>query len=363
MTKKVIVGLSGGVDSSVAALLLSEQGYDVEALFMKSWDENDETGRCLWESDVEDALFVCEKLKISLNTADLSKEYWHNVFKLFLKEYSEGRTPNPDILCNQEIKFRAFLEHAVSLNADLIATGHYVINVKQSGKNYLHKSRDLNKDQSYFLCRLTQAQLGRSLFPLGELNKLNVRSIAKKAGFITHDKKDSTGICFIGERSFRDFLSQYIPIHRGPILTTTGETIGEHEGAHLYTLGQRRGLGIGGVKGYRQAPWYVVNKDLNENTLIVTQGHDHPSLLSGALIATHVNWIADIPEFPCRCSVKTRYRQVDQDCIIDYVDNDKISAKFARAQRAVTPGQYAVFYDGPVCLGGGVIESTFQEVN
>ncbi len=357
MTEKIIVGISGGVDSSIAALLLLEQGYDVEALFMKNWDEHDDKGRCLWEADVEDALSVCETLGIYLNTVDLSEEYWRNVFELSLKEYSEGRTPNPDVLCNQEIKFRAFLEHAIALNADKIATGHYAINTRENGKHYLHKSRDRNKDQSYFLCRLTQAQLGRSLFPLGELKKPEVRALAKKAGLINHDKKDSTGLCFIGERPFRDFLSQYIPTQRGPVITSSGEIIGEHGGVHLYTLGQRQGLGIGGVKGYSQEPWYVVHKDMDTNTLTVAQGLDHPSLLNNSLTATHVNWITDMPMFPYRCSAKTRYRQLDQDCIIDCIDNDTIRVRFTKAQRAMTPGQYAVFYDGDLCLGGGVIEA------
>ncbi len=354
--EKIIVGVSGGVDSSVAALLLLEQGYDVEALFMKNWDESDEKGSCIWESDVEDALTVCEKLRINLNTVDLSEAYWHKVFQLFLEEYSRGRTPNPDILCNQEIKFHAFLEHATSLGADMIATGHYAANQRHTGKNYLHKGADLNKDQSYFLCRLTQSQLDRSLFPLGKLKKPEVRVLAKKTGLATHDKKDSTGICFIGERPFRDFLSRYLPVQTGPVRTVDGQNIGEHTGIHFYTLGQRQGLGIGGVKGYPEKPWYVVDKDVDNNILTVAQGHNHPALFSHGLIASNLNWITDKPTLPLKCSVKTRYRQADQDCQIEPIDGDTIKVTFTRPQRAVTPGQYAVFYDRNLCLGGGVIE-------
>ena len=356
--KKIIVGVSGGVDSSVAALLLLEQGYEVEALFMKNWDENDEKGSCIWESDVEDALSVCDKLRIDLNTVDLSEAYWHKVFRLFLEEYRHGRTPNPDVLCNQEIKFRAFLEHARALDADMIATGHYAIGRNHAGKNYLYKGADLNKDQSYFLCRLTQSQLKQSIFPLGTLKKSSVRGLAKKAGLVTHDKKDSAGICFIGERPFRDFLSRYIPTQRGIIRAADGETIGEHAGIHFYTLGQRQGLGIGGVKGYPEEPWYVVDKDVDNNILTVAQGHDHPSLFSHSLVASNLNWITDKPAFPLACSAKTRYRQADQNCTIERIDDDKIRVDFARPQRAVTPGQYAVFYAENQCLGGGVIEST-----
>ena len=359
--EKIIVGVSGGVDSSVAALLLLEQGYDVEALFMKNWDESDETGSCIWEADVEDALAVCEKLRIRLNTVDLSEAYWHKVFQQFLDEYSAGRTPNPDILCNQEIKFRAFMEHATSLHAARIATGHYAAIQRHEGKHLLHKGADRNKDQSYFLCRLTQAQLSQSLFPLGTLKKPEVRALAKKHGLATHDKKDSTGICFIGERPFRDFLSHYLPVQAGPVRTIDGADIGEHAGVHFYTLGQRRGLGIGGVKGHPEKPWYVVAKDVGTNALTVAQGHDHPTLFSHGLIAVNLNWIAGAPTLPLECSVKTRYRQADQDCTIESMADDRVRVNFARPQRAVTPGQYAVFYDGNLCLGGGVIETAFNQ--
>ena len=358
--EKIIVGVSGGVDSSVAALLLLEQGYDVEALFMKNWDDSDETGSCIWEADVEDALAVCEKLRIRLNTVDLSEAYWHKVFQQFLDEYSAGRTPNPDILCNQEIKFRAFMEHATSLDAARIATGHYAAIQRHEGKHLLHKGADRNKDQSYFLCRLTQAQLSQSLFPLGTLKKPEVRALAKKHGLATHDKKDSTGICFIGERPFRDFLSHYLPVRAGPIRTIDGVAIGEHAGVHFYTLGQRRGLGIGGVKGHPEKPWYVVAKDVGNNALTVAQGHDHPTLFSHGLTAANLNWIAGAPTLPLECSVKTRYRQADQHCTIEIIDDDRVRVNFARPQRAVTPGQYAVFYDRNLCLGGGIIETALN---
>ena len=356
-TEKIIVGVSGGVDSSVAALLLLEQGYEVEALFMKNWDESDATGRCIWETDVEDALAICERLRIRLNTVDLSQAYWHKVFRQFLDEYSRGRTPNPDILCNQEIKFHAFLDHATSLDAAMIATGHYADIRRHEGKHLLYKGTDLDKDQSYFLCRLNQTQLRQTLFPLGTLKKPEVRALAKKHGLITHDKKDSTGICFIGKRPFRDFLSHYLPAQTGPIRTLDGTDLGEHAGIHFYTLGQRQGLGIGGVKAYPEKPWYVVAKDAGNNVLTVAQGHDHPALLSDGLIASNLNWLADVPPLPLECSVKTRYRQTDQHCTIEAIDSDRVRVNFIRRQRAVTPGQYAVFYDRNLCLGGGVIET------
>ena len=341
----------------MAALLLLEQGYEVEALFMKNWDETDETGSCIWEADVEDALAVCEKLRIRLNTIDLSEAYRRQVFQQFLNEYSRGRTPNPDILCNQEIKFHAFLEHAASLDASRIATGHYAAIQRHDGQYLLCKGADLNKDQSYFLCRLNQAQLAQSLFPLGALKKPEVRALAKKHGLATHDKKDSTGICFIGERPFRNFLSHYLPVQTGPVRSIDGADIGEHTGIHFYTLGQRQGLGIGGVKGYPEKPWYVVAKDVKNNVLTVAQGHDHPALFSRGLVAANLNWIAGTPTLPLDCTVKTRYRQTDQDCTIENMADDRVMVNFARPQRAVSPGQYAVFYERNLCLGGGVIET------
>lgn len=360
MSCKIIVGISGGVDSSVAALLLKEQGYRVEALFMKNWDEKTAEGSCLWEADVEDAMRVCEHLQIPINTVDLSREYWDGVFSDFLDEYRAGRTPNPDILCNQEVKFRAFLEHALALGADRIATGHYA-RVQQDREQYrLYKGIDDNKDQSYFLCRLQQDQLAKTLFPLGELRKPAVREMATRAGLVTHDKKDSTGICFIGERPFREFLSHYIPVARGKIITTTGQFVGEHDGVYFYTLGQRQGLGVGGVRGASDEPWYVVAKDIEANTLTVAQGHDNPLLFSNALQASKLHWISgQLPATPFRCLAKTRYRQPDRACEILALEGHALSVQFARSQRAVTPGQYVVFYDDAgCCLGSAIIDNT-----
>ena len=359
---KIIVGISGGVDSSVAALLLKQQGHDVEALFMKNWHEETEDGGCMWEKDVEDAMQVCDKLEIPLNTVDLSREYWDEVFTNFLDEYKAGRTPNPDVLCNQEIKFKAFLEQAVHLGAEKLATGHYAHINEIDGCYDLQKSIDTNKDQTYFLCRLNQQQLSKTLFPLGELTKSEVRALAEQNGFITHDKKDSTGICFIGERPFREFLGQYVPMTRGEIKTTEGQTIGEHSGVFFYTLGQRQGLGIGGVQGAPDEPWYVVDKDIENNILLVGQGHDHPLLFSTGLVATNFHWINEqnIPQIPFACSGQTRYRQIAQPCMVEKVEQGKIHIRFSEPQRAVTPGQYVVLYDGATCLGSGVIESSWR---
>ncbi|MFQ5659493.1 MAG: tRNA 2-thiouridine(34) synthase MnmA [Gammaproteobacteria bacterium] len=360
MTTKVIVGISGGVDSSVACLLLKEQGYHVEALFMKNWDEKYTEGSCMWEADVEDAMQVCETLAISINTVDLSRQYWQNVFTSFLEEYGSGRTPNPDILCNQEIKFKAFLYHAMQLGATMIATGHYARVEADNGRYQLLKGLDHNKDQSYFLCRLTQQQLSRTLFPLGKLKKSRVRELATRAGLVTHDKKDSTGICFIGERPFREFLGHYLPVNRGPIQTTKGTVIGEHDGIHFYTLGQRQGLGIGGLKGANEGPWYVVAKDLEQNILTVAQDHDHPMLFSQGLSAVNLHWITGSPpQIPYACMAKTRYRQADQSCSIEALDGSQANVRFTQPQWAVTPGQYVVFYNSDACLGGGVIDATY----
>jgi len=359
LTEKVIVGVSGGVDSSVAALLLKQQGYNVEALFMKNWDEKLTDGACIWEADVADAIQVCDKLDIPLNTVDLSIEYWQKVFTEFLNEYASGRTPNPDILCNQEVKFKAFLEHALALGADRIATGHYA-RVGSLPDNFaLLKGLDPNKDQSYFLCRMNQQQLARSLFPIGHMQKPEVRRLAAQAGLITHDKKDSTGICFVGERPFRDFLSQYIPVRNGPIKTLAGVTVGEHPGIQFYTLGQRQGLGIGGVKGARDEPWYVIGKEVESNTLLVAQGHDHPLLYSQELTAVNLHWVSgEPPQLSSTCKAKTRYRQSDQPCEIVSMHDAGLRVRFQQPQRAVTPGQYIVCYQGDTCLGGGVIDST-----
>lgn len=355
---KVIVGISGGVDSAVTALVLKQQGFDVEALFMKNWNEQSIDGECSWEAEVADALLVCEKLAIPLNTIDLSNEYWESVFRLFLQDYSHGLTPNPDVLCNQEIKFRAFMDQALQLGADKIATGHYA-RINEADKTYqLLKGTDTNKDQSYFLCRLTQYQMSRSLFPVGSMNKPAVRNMAAAAGLPVHDKKDSTGICFIGERPFREFLSQYLPVQKGLIQTIEGRTVGEHDGVCFYTIGQRQGLGIGGVRGSTEAPWYVVEKDTDNNVLYVVQNADHPLLFRRGLTAKNLHWIAGVPpDFPFGCSAKTRYRQPDQACMIQSVEVDTATIQFEKPQKAVTPGQYVVFYQGEICVGGGVIYS------
>lgn len=358
MEKKIIIGVSGGVDSSVAALLLKEQGYSVEALFMKNWNDQGEDGACMWEADVEDAMLVCDKLDIPLNTVDLSSDYWDKVFKNFLSEYKSGRTPNPDVLCNQEIKFKAFLEHAENLGANKIATGHYARIHEQNSSYQLLKGLDQNKDQSYFLCRLNQSQLRKAFFPVGEFEKTEVRKRAEQAGLVTHNKKDSTGICFIGEQPFRQFLSRYIPPNPGYIKTTEGQTIGAHEGVFYYTLGQRQGLGIGGVSGATEAPWYVVQKNIEDNELIVAQDHDHPLLHSHGLTASAINWVSGKPpEFPFLCHAKNRYRQADQACKIEQLDDDIYSVTFDLSQRAITPGQFIVFYQNDICLGGGIIDA------
>lgn len=355
---KIIVGISGGVDSSVTAMLLKQQGYEVEALFMKNWNDTTEDGACLWEADVEDAMMVCDKLDIPLNTVDLSSDYWDKVFKNFLSEYKNGRTPNPDVLCNQEIKFKAFLEHAETLGAGKIATGHYARIRQQADTFELLKGLDQNKDQSYFLCRLNQNQLQKALFPIGELDKADVRRRAEQAGLKTHDKKDSTGICFIGEQPFRQFLSRYIPSDPGVIKTTDNKIIGQHEGVFYYTLGQRQGLGIGGVKGASDAPWYVVQKNIEENELIVAQDHDHPLLHSHGLTASGINWISgEMPDIPYQCQAKNRYRQTDQNCTIEKIENGRCRIRFDLSQRAITPGQFIVFYKEDICLGGGIIDS------
>jgi tRNA-specific 2-thiouridylase len=355
---KVIVGLSGGVDSSVASLLLTRQGHEVEGLFMKNWVDFADESECTVEEDRKDAMLVAESVGISFNDANFAMEYWDHVFKHFLDEYRAGRTPNPDILCNREIKFRAFIDHAMQLGGHLIATGHYA-RVEKQGETYcLLKGLDRNKDQSYFLYTLGQPQLSRTLFPLGELPKPEVRRIAEQAGFITHDKKDSTGICFIGERRFREFLSRYIPAQPGEMRTPDGEHIGEHSGLMYYTLGQRQGLGIGGRKDSTGEPWFVAGKDMEKKILFVVQG-DHPWLHSQSLIAEQLSWVSgEPPTFPCRASAKTRYRQPDQACVIDQNEQGQLEVTFDESQRAVTPGQSVVFYQDDNCLGGGIIVKT-----
>lgn len=355
---KIVVGLSGGVDSSVAALLLQQQGHDVEGLFMKNWVDFADESECTVEDDRKDAQSVADKIDIPFHEANFAMEYWDHVFKHFLDEYRAGRTPNPDILCNREIKFKAFLDHAMALGGYLIATGHYARIEERDGQFHLLKGLDHNKDQSYFLYTLGQSQLSRTLFPLGELPKPEVRRIAEEAGFITHDKKDSTGICFIGERHFREFLSRYIPAQPGEMQTPEGELIGEHTGLMYYTLGQRQGLGIGGRKDSSGEPWFVAGKDMENKILYIVQG-DHPWLYSHSLVAEELSWVAGSPPtFPCRATAKTRYRQADQACIISQDVAGKIQVEFDEKQRAVTPGQSVVFYLDDDCLGGGIIVAT-----
>lgn len=361
--KKVIVGMSGGVDSSVSAYLLQQQGYQVTGLFMKNWEEDDDTEYCSAAADLADAQAVCDKLGIELLTINFAAEYWDNVFEHFLEEYKAGRTPNPDILCNKEIKFKAFLEYAAEdLGADYIATGHYVRRRDINGTTQLLRGLDSNKDQSYFLYTLSHDQVTQSLFPVGELEKPEVRRIAEQLGLITAKKKDSTGICFIGERKFRDFLARYLPAKPGPIMTVDGQEIGQHDGLMYHTLGQRKGLKIGGTREGSDEPWYVVDKDVENNILIVAQGHEHPRLMSAGLIAQQLDWVSREPlTQPMRCVVKTRYRQEDIPCTVTPLGDDKISVRFDNPVAAVTPGQSAVFYQDEVCLGGGVIEARITE--
>ncbi|MBW7983966.1 tRNA 2-thiouridine(34) synthase MnmA [Enterobacillus tribolii] len=356
--KKVIVGMSGGVDSSVSAYLLQQQGYQVAGLFMKNWEEDDNEEYCSAATDLADAQAVCDRLGIELHTVNFAAEYWDNVFEHFLEEYKAGRTPNPDILCNKEIKFKAFLEFAAEdLGADFIATGHYVRRRDTNGKTELLRGIDANKDQSYFLYTLSHEQVAQSLFPVGELEKPEVRRIAEQLDLATAKKKDSTGICFIGERKFRDFLGRYLPAQPGKILTVDGAEIGEHQGLMYHTLGQRKGLGIGGTKDGDENPWYVVDKDVANNVLVVAQGHDHPRLFSAGLIAQQLHWVSrDDVTAPFRCTVKTRYRQADIPCTVTPLDAERIEVRFDEPVAAVTPGQSAVFYQDEVCLGGGVIE-------
>ncbi|MEH6503836.1 MAG: tRNA 2-thiouridine(34) synthase MnmA [Cycloclasticus sp.] len=358
-SKKIIVGMSGGVDSSVAALRLLEQGHDVTGLFMKNWDEDDGSEYCTAKEDLDDAQQVCDKLGIELKTVNFAAEYWDNVFEDFLSEYAAGRTPNPDILCNREIKFKAFLDYATELGADCIATGHYTQVKQEDDRFQLIRGLDANKDQSYFLYTLGQKQLSRSLFPIGDMEKPAVRELAEKAGFVTSRKKDSTGICFIGERKFKDFLQRYLPAQPGEMQTPEGESLGKHQGLMYYTLGQRQGLGIGGVKTASEEPWYVVKKDLINNILVVAQGHDHALMQSNILNASQLSWVSGTnATSDFRCTAKTRYRQRDQACHVNVNDDGSCIVQFDEPQRAVTPGQSVVFYDNEICLGGGIIDST-----
>ena len=354
----VIVGMSGGVDSSVSALLLQQQGYRVAGLFMKNWEEDDGTEYCTAKEDLADAQKVCDKLGITLHTANFAAEYWDNVFEHFLAEYNAGRTPNPDILCNREIKFKVFLEYAQVLGADLIATGHYVRRADRDDHTYLLRGKDNNKDQSYFLHAVSESEFHQTLFPIGDMEKPEVRRIAEQHGLATHSKKDSTGICFIGERRFKDFLQQYLPAQPGAIEDESGRVIGTHSGLMYHTIGQRQGLGIGGVQGAGDEPWFVVGKDLERNVLRVAQGTENPLLYTNFLQAGQAHWInGAMPDNPLRCTAKTRYRQSDQACLVTQVD-DRLHVLFDQPQRAVTPGQSVVFYQGETCLGGGVIETS-----
>lgn len=358
---RVIVGMSGGVDSSVSALLLKQQGYQVEGLFMKNWEEDDGTQYCTAKEDLADAQAVCDKLEIKLHTANFAAEYWDNVFEHFLAEYKAGRTPNPDILCNREIKFKAFLDYALMLGADYIATGHYVRRKDSPGTTQLLKGLDPNKDQSYFLHAVAGNQLAKSLFPVGELEKPQVRAIAEQYNLATARKKDSTGICFIGERRFKDFLKQYLPAQPGNIETVQGEIIGKHYGLMYHTIGQRQGLGIGGIRNASENAWYVLAKDLVRNTLIVGQGNDNPCLFSNALTCQEIFWINPIDvTHPLRLKAKVRYRQADQPCTLEKTAQSYL-VTFDEPQRAVTPGQSVVFYLEDVCLGGGVINTTYPD--
>ena len=351
---KVVVGMSGGVDSAVAALLLKRAGHDVTGLFMKNWEDDDDDEYCSTREDLVDAAAAAEVIGIDFEAVNFAAEYKDRVFADFLREYAAGRTPNPDVLCNAEIKFKAFLDHAMRLGAEKIATGHYA-RVSFEGDYKLLKGRDERKDQSYFLHRLTQGQLSRVMFPVGELKKADVRRIAQEAGLPNHAKKDSTGICFIGERPFREFLNRYLPKAPGPIVDENGRRLGEHVGLAFYTIGQRKGIGIGGRAGAAADAWYVAQKRMDTNELVVVQGHDHPLLMRKSLRAGDASWTAGAPPaVPSAHSAKTRYRQADAACTLESADGE-ISVGFADPQWAVTPGQSVVLYDREVCLGGGII--------
>jgi tRNA-specific 2-thiouridylase len=359
-SERVIVGMSGGVDSSVAAWLLKQQGFEVVGLFMKNWEDDDTDEYCTSRADLVDAAAVADVIGIEIEAVNFAAEYRERVFAHFLRDYAAGRTPNPDVLCNNEIKFRAFLDHARALGAQRIATGHYARLARVGNRVELRKAADATKDQSYFLHRLTQEQLAPVMFPLGELAKRDVRAIARREGIPTWAKKDSTGICFIGERPFRDFLAKYLPRTPGPIETSDGDRVGRHQGLAYYTLGQRQGLGLGGKRDGHALPWFVAAKDMERNALVVVQGHDHPLLYRQAVAAQELHWIAGAPpsaQQPLRLAAKTRYRMADASCRVALA-GDGCRATFDAPQWAPTPGQYLVFYDGDVCLGGGVIVAT-----
>ncbi len=357
-SSRIVVGLSGGVDSAVTALLLKQQGHDVLGIFMKNWEDDDDDEYCSTRQDFLDAAAVADVIGIDFEAVNFAAEYKDRVFAEFLREYQAGRTPNPDVLCNAEIKFKAFLDHAMTVGADKIATGHYARVRECGGRFELLKGIDNSKDQSYFLHRLTQAQLSRALFPIGELRKTEVRRLAAEAGLPNQAKKDSTGICFIGERPFREFLERYLPRHPGDMRTPDGKRVGMHQGLMYYTIGQRQGLGIGGSKSGSGEPWFVVGKDIPSNTLVVAQGHDHPLLLKSDLDAADASWLSGKApsgsEWPA-LAAKTRYRQMDAPCSLVTDGQSKFSLHFRDPQWAITPGQSAVLYAGDICLGGGVI--------
>lgn len=360
--ERIVVGMSGGVDSSVAAMLLKRQGYDVVGVFMKNWDEKDDNGVCTATDDWRDVQDVCSILDIPCYSVNFEKEYWQRVFTGFLEEYRRGRTPNPDVLCNREIKFKAFLEFALKLGAGRMATGHFVQNGERGGRPVLLRGVDGNKDQSYFLYMLKEAQLARAVFPVGGMTKAQVRELAAQAGLPVSDKKDSTGVCFIGERNFRTFLQNYLPLKPGEMRTEDGVKVGTHMGLAYYTLGQRKGLGIGG--GGNGHSWFVVDKNLTDNVLVVAQGEDSPRLFTRCSLASQLTWIADQPPAPegepFRCTVKYRYRQPDQQVTAVFA-GDMLTLTADEPQRAVTPGQSAVLYQNEVCLGGAIVEKTGNE--
>ncbi|MDD5057441.1 MAG: tRNA 2-thiouridine(34) synthase MnmA [Sideroxydans sp.] len=357
MSKCVVVGLSGGVDSSVTALLLKQQGYEVIGLFMKNWEDDDDSEYCSSREDLNDAVSVADTIGIPIEAVNFAREYKDRVFSYFLREYEAGRTPNPDILCNSEIKFKAFLDHAIRLGADAIATGHYAQVREVDGLFQLLKAKDDSKDQSYFLHRLNQQQLSKAMFPLGQMLKSQVRDIAREHNLSNHAKKDSTGICFIGERPFREFLTQYLPTKPGDMVLPDGKVVGQHIGLSFYTIGQRQGLGIGGSRETTGEPWFVAGKDMAKNRLIVVQGHDHPLLLKPQLEALDMHWISGhAPDTSRAYAAKTRYRQQDAACRISLCADGSARFAFDQAQWAVTPGQSVVAYDGDICLGGGIIK-------
>jgi tRNA-specific 2-thiouridylase len=360
--QKIIVGMSGGVDSSVAAWLLKEQGHEVEGLFMKNWEHDDKPGFCAAAADLADAQAVCDALDIPLHTVNFSAQYWDNVFQSVLNEYHKARTPNPDVLCNREIKFDAFLNHALELGADAIATGHYAKVSIEQGLPHLYKARDRDKDQTYFLHAVKAQALLKAYFPLGDYTKTQVREQAQQLGFINHAKKDSTGICFIGEKRFKTFLNEFMLSTPGNIENTQGSVLGRHDGLMFYTLGQRQGLNLGTASHACNQPWYVVDKDISRNVLIVAEGSEHPMLYSIGLICSQIHWINPMQthDFPMTCFAKTRYRQHEQACVISPADGQEHVVMFSSPQRAVTPGQYVVFYTKNECLGGAVIEEIIR---